>query len=99
MNVEAADPASSLNFYKQMLQLRRGNASLGGEGAITWIDSEPEIMHFTREPGLEVVVNTSSVEKSVKVSGTKILLASHEGTKATDDVLQLPADTTVWLER
>ena len=99
MNVEVADPGSSLNFYKQILQLRRGNASLGGEGAITWIDSEPEIMHFTREPALEVVVNTSSVEKSVKVAGKKILLASHEGTSATDGVLQLPADTTVWLER
>ena len=99
MDVEAKDPESSLNFYKQMLQIRRGNAALGGEGAITWIESEPEIMHFTREPGLEVVVNTSSVEKSVNISGKSILLASHDGVKATDGVLQLPADTTVWLER
>ena len=99
MDVEAKDPQSSLNFYKQMLQIRRGNAALGGEGAITWIESEPEIMHFTREPGLEVVVNTSSVEKSVKIAGKSILLASHDGVKATDGVLQLPADTTVWLER
>ena len=99
MDVEAKDPESSLNFYKQMLQIRRGNAALGGEGAITWIESEPEIMHFTREPGLEVVVNASSVEKSVNISGKSILLASHDGVKATDGVLQLPADTTVWLER
>ena len=99
MDLEAQDPSSYLNFYKQMLQIRRGNAALGGEGGVAWVESDPEILHFTREPGIEVVVNTSSVEKSVQISGKNILLASHEGAKATDGVLQLPADTTVWLDR
>jgi alpha-glucosidase len=99
MDSEAKDPASSLNFYKQMLQLRRGNAALGGEGAITWVESDSALIHFTREPGFEVVVNTSSVEKSLDVAGKTILLASHEGVNVKDGRLQLPADTTVWLQR
>jgi len=99
MDAQSADPASTLNFYRTMVGLRHNHPALGGIGGLTWIDSAPEIMHFTREPGLEVVVNTSGVPATVKVSGQRILLASQAGVKATDGVLQLPADTTVWLER
>ena len=99
MDNESADPASTLNFYRKMIALRHNHPALGGIGGVTWISSEPTIMHFTREPGLEVVVNAGAATASVQVAGHTILLASSEDVKATDGVLQIPADTTVWLER
>ena len=70
-----------------------------GEGVITWIDAPEGVMHFTREPGLEVVVNTSDVAVEVSVSGTSLLLESSSGNEIKDGRLTIAANTTVWLQR
>ena len=55
-------------------------------------------MHFTREPGLEVVVNTLDTEIKVKVRGTALLLESDLGSALQDGVLTIEANTTTWLQ-
>ena len=99
MDVEAADPDSSWSLYKKSLTLRHSHPALGGEGVPTWIEAPAGIMHFTREPGLEVVVNTTDNQITVAVSGSSILLESAAGSSLQGGQLAIAANTTTWLQR
>ncbi len=99
MDVEAQDPTSSLTLYKESLKLRHTHPALGGEGVLTWIDAPHGVMHFTREPGLEVVVNTLDTDVSMEVKGKSFLLQSASGSLLQDGVLTISANTTIWLQR
>ena len=99
IDVEEVDPASSLTLYKQSLVIRHSHPALGGEGVITWLDSPEGTLHFTREPGLEVVVNTTSTKVDLKVTGLSFLLESTSGSSLQNGALAIAADTTVWLQR
>ena len=98
MDVEAKDSSSSLALYKKSLALRHSHPALGGEGLITWVDAPAGIMHFTREPGLEVVVNTTESTIDLAVSGSEIMLQSVGGSEIEDGRLAIAANTTVWLQ-
>ncbi len=98
-DAQKGDPAGSLELYRKSLALRHSHPALGGEGEITWIDSAPGTLHFTREPGLEVLVNATPAPVEIKVSGKEILLTSSGEPELNDGVLIIPADTTVWLQR
>ncbi len=89
----------SLELYRKSLKLRHQHPALGGEGEITWLDSPHGTMHFTREPGLEVVVNATESELEIAVSGTSLLLSSWDTPELHDGKLQIPSHTTVWLQR
>jgi alpha-glucosidase len=99
MDVEALNPESSLALYKKSLALRHSHPALGGEGSITWIDEPEGLMHFTREPGLEVVVNTKETEINIPVSGTSVILESGDGNLLANGQLTIAANTTIWLQR
>jgi alpha-glucosidase len=99
MDSEAKDPDSSWALYKKSLALRHSHPALGGEGVPTWVDGPEGVMHFTREPGLEVVVNTTGALISLDVQGTSILLESMGGSSLSDGRLAIAANTTVWLQR
>jgi len=99
MDVEESDPTSSLALYKHSLALRHSHPALGGAGAITWLDSPKGTLHFTREPGLEVIVNTTDIEATMKVTGLSILLESASGSSLQGGVLAIAANTTIWLQR
>ena len=99
MDVERQDPGSSWALYKKSLSLRHSHPALGGEGVITWIDAPVGVMRFTREPGLEVVVNTTESELSIPIEATSILLESAEGSSFQGGQLVISANTTIWLQR
>ena len=99
MDAEAKDPESSWALYKKSLLLRHSHPALGGEGVPTWIDAPEGILHFTRDPGLEVLVNTTETEVSLQVQGQKILLESMAGSSFTNGKLTLAPNTTLWLQR
>lgn len=96
---EVRDPHSSLNFYKKTLELRKSHPALGGEGAITFLESAPGVLAFTRVPGLVVVANTTDHEISMKIEADSILHSSKSGVEFAAELLKLPAHTTVWLQR
>ena len=98
MDVEAKDSSSSLALYKRSLALRHSHPALGGEGLITWVDAPEGVMHFTREHGLEVVVNTTENTIDLAVTGSKIILQSVDGSEIKDGRLAIAANTTVWLQ-
>jgi len=81
------------------LALGHSHPALGGEGVPTWIEAPTGLMHFTREPGLEVIVNTTDEAVSLQVQGNSILLESAGGSSLTDGRLAIAANTTVWLQR
>ena len=99
VHTEVKDPDSSFALYKHSLALRHSHPALGGEGVINWIDAPDGVLHFTREPGLEVVVNTKDQQIEISVDGSAILLESSQGNSLSDGVLTIAANTTIWLQR
>lgn len=82
---ELKDPNSSLNLYKQALQLRR--KLFIGAGDISWIENG-ELLSYQRGK-MKVILNTS--ESPHPISG-KVVLASQK----LDDFL--PPKSAVWIE-
>ncbi|MGW0073285.1 DUF3459 domain-containing protein, partial [Streptosporangium sandarakinum] len=86
---QAADPGSTLHFYKEALRARRELRGALPDG-ITWLDAPEDALVFTRGP-LTCVLNC----------GTEpVPLPPHEhvliGSAPVDGYL-LPPDTAVWL--
>jgi alpha-glucosidase len=50
------DPASMLTLYRAALALRRDRPELG-DGTMSWIDTDGEVLAFRRDPGFVCVVN------------------------------------------
>jgi alpha-glucosidase len=92
VDVQAADPGSTLSLYRNALRLRRATPGLG-DGPMEWLPSVPGVLAFTRGPGFACVVNLSDRAVELPVSG-EVLLSSGplEGSV-------LPADTAVWIRR
>jgi alpha-glucosidase len=90
LTVEAqqADQNSMLALYRNGLRIRRTEL---GDGTLTWLDSEPGVLAFTRESGLTCVVNLSQDRVDLPPYA-ELLLTSN----SLEDG-RLPTDTTAWL--
>ncbi|SDR21403.1 alpha-amylase family glycosyl hydrolase [Thermostaphylospora chromogena] len=90
LTVEAqeADLGSMLNLYRTALRLRR---DLLGDGTLTWVESDPHVIAFTRDSGVTCVVNFGP-DPAPLPPHEKILLTSVPLTAPT-----LPPDTAAWL--
>ncbi|MHC9293994.1 glycoside hydrolase family 13 protein [Mycobacterium sp. LTG2003] len=82
---ELADPASTLNFYREAVRLRSDRDEFDG-GGIEWLDSAT----FRRSGGLVCALNTGP--HPLPLPAGEILLASGP---LTGDML--PPDTAVWV--
>ncbi|WP_051159145.1 glycoside hydrolase family 13 protein [Agromyces subbeticus] len=92
VQAQEADPASMLWLYRQALRLRKREAALG-DGALTWLETEPGVLAFHR--GERFVSVTNLGDRSVALpEHESILLAS-----APLDGGLLPPDSTAWLHR
>jgi len=85
------DPASILNLYRSALRLRRELPALG-DGTLTWLDADADVLAFARAPGFACVVNFGASPVPVPVDGRVLLRSDRE---AIDAPLQ--PDTAVWL--
>lgn len=87
VEAQSGDPASTLNLYRDALALRH---RLQTDESLTWVPSEPEVLHLRRPNGWEAVTNFGTT--AVPLPAGEVLLASGpiEGT-------DLPPATTVWL--
>lgn len=77
-------------LYRQALRLRRRDDALG-DGPLTWRDSEPGVLEFSRGGGFVCVTNLSSGPIALP-EHTSILLASTPLVGG-----MLPPDSTAWL--
>ena len=87
VSVQEADSGSTLNLYRRALELRR---YLFAAGELSWVESEPSVLHFARSSGVRCVTNFGS--ESVALPAGEVLLSSAEL-----DHGRLPGDTTAWL--
>ncbi|SFC70079.1 glycoside hydrolase family 13 protein [Streptomyces aidingensis] len=98
---QTGDPASTLEFYRSALAVRREHPALGAGDAVEWLDDVPEgVLAFRRRAAdgrvLVCAANTTTAPAGLtgplSAPGT-LLLASDP---AWSGASPLPADTTAW---
>ncbi len=87
---QEADTDSMLNFYRTALRIRHEQKALG-DGEMTWNESSPDVLDFSRVPGFRCIINLGEQELVLPDEG-RVLLA----TTALID-RRLPHDAAVWL--
>jgi alpha-glucosidase len=92
--VQHDDPASTLNFYRTALALRRELSAL--RGRVRWLDSPEGVLVFAREPGVVVVVNIADRPFTLTELGLTGTVLLSSGPLADDGAL--PVDTALWLQ-
>ncbi|MFB9307733.1 glycoside hydrolase family 13 protein [Agromyces cerinus subsp. nitratus] len=92
VQAQEADPGSMLWLYRQALRLRHREAALG-DGPMTWLDGDPQVLAFTRGETFASVTN---------LGGEPVALPDHESILLASTPLVgglLPPDSTAWLHR
>ncbi len=92
VETESADPESFLTLYRTSLRLRREHPALG-RGTMRWLESPPDSLIFSREPGFVLAANLGQAA---------IPLPTHSGILLTSGPVSdgsLPPDTAAWLVR
>lgn len=87
VQAEQDDPSSTLSLYRAALAVR---ARLQGEESLTWLDSAPNLLHFTRPGGWHCLTNFGAAP--VDLPDGEVMVTSgplHDGL--------LPQDTTAWV--
>jgi len=88
VDVEAADPASTLSLYREALRLRR---RLQTDETLEWIETgRPDVLRFARPNGWQVVTNFGAEPFDLGADAADVVLGPvAEGA--------LPGDSTVWI--
>ena len=87
VDVQEADPSSTLNLYRRALALR---SELFAGDDLRWVESGSSVLHFARPGGVRCITNFRAAP--VDLPSGEILLSSGQL-----DQGRLPSDTTVWL--
>nr|WP_239088303.1 glycoside hydrolase family 13 protein [Planosporangium mesophilum] len=90
--VQDGAPGSMLELYRAALRLRR-QLSGPGDAELRWLDTDRDVLAFTRGDDVACVVN---------LSGGPTRLPEHRGVLLASGRLEgdlLPSDTAVWLRR
>jgi alpha-glucosidase len=82
-------PGSHLELYRAALAERHRNPALG-DGTLTWDESSPEVLSFTRQPGFRCIVNYG--DDVVPIPAHRWLILASGDVSAG-----IPRDTAVWL--
>ena len=90
VEAEAGNSGSMLSLYRTALSIRRSHPALG-DGTMTWIDSAPGVLAFSRGLGFVSVTNLSDAPVELP-SYTRLLLTSEPLISGL-----LPTDSTAWL--
>jgi alpha-glucosidase len=87
VSVQELDLNSTLNLYRRALALR-GDVFAGPK--VSWVDSEPSVLHFERPGGVGCVTNFGT--EPIALPDGEVLLSSVELADG-----QLPSDATAWV--
>ncbi|WP_303325191.1 glycoside hydrolase family 13 protein [Actinomyces radicidentis] len=97
VDVEAADPESTLSLYREGLRLRPELWGAANQGELVWLQRDEQVLAFQRG-GLQC---WTAFGADVELPAGEVLLSSAPvGTVEADDgtaVSVLPADATAWL--
>lgn len=90
VEVESADPASTLNLYREALRLRR---TLQSGETLEWVETgRVDVLRFRRPNGWQVVANFGAEPIALGVDAGRVVLAS---VAVADGVL--PGEATAWI--
>ncbi|MFC9559799.1 glycoside hydrolase family 13 protein [Agromyces sp. NPDC056965] len=92
VQAQEADPGSMLWLYRQALRLRHREAALG-DGPMTWLDGDPQVLAFRRGETFVSVTN---------LGADPVALPDHDSILLASTPLVgglLPPDSTAWLHR
>ena len=92
VQAQEADPGSMLWLYRQALRLRRRESALG-DGPLTWLDGDPQVLAFRRGETFVSITN---------LGGVPVALPDHDSILLASTALVgglLPPDSTAWLHR
>ncbi|MFD8533363.1 glycoside hydrolase family 13 protein [Streptosporangium canum] len=90
---QLGDPGSFLNLYRSAVRLRRTHPALG-RGTMRWLDSPPDTLFFTREPGLLCTVNLGAEPVVLESPGTLLLSSGDTHCDGLQAILE--PDTAAW---
>jgi alpha-glucosidase len=90
VEAQAGDSSSMLSLYRTALSIRRSHPALG-DGTLTWVETEPGVLAFSRGLGFVSVTNLSGAAVTLP-RYTRLLLSS---TPLSGGLL--PPDSTAWL--
>ncbi|MFH8605947.1 glycoside hydrolase family 13 protein [Streptomyces sp. NPDC018029] len=98
---QTGDPASTLEFYRRALAVRRAHPALGAGRDVAWVPSPEGVLAFRRTTAAGSFVCTTNVSASpvtVPTPGTPLLASADVAPEAGPDAgwTVLPADSTVW---
>ncbi|MEV0317947.1 glycoside hydrolase family 13 protein [Streptomyces sp. NPDC050658] len=95
---QEGDPASTLEFYRRALALRREHPALGAGRDVEWLEAPEGVLAFRRAtPGgtLVCTVNLTAEAVTVRTPGT-VLLSSDPAPQPASGQAVVPADSAVW---
>ena len=99
VDVEQEDQASFLNLYRRSLALRKRHPGLGGVAPVKWFEAPEGVIHFSRDNGLVVLSNTGDNPVQVNIhAAALLLLESDSGTSISGSIVNVPGNTTLWLQ-
>ncbi|WAM00135.1 glycoside hydrolase family 13 protein [Streptomyces sp. Je 1-369] len=94
---QSGDPASTLEFYRRALAVRRAHPALGAGRDITWLPAPEGVLAFRRATSAGSFVCTVNLTESpvaLPTPGTPLLASAEIAPGAGRTVL--PADSAVW---
>jgi alpha-glucosidase len=90
VEAEEGRPDSMLNLYRAALRIRRSEPGLG-DGPMTWLPSDDDVLAFRRGDTFVSVTNLSAADVALPPHA-ELLIASADVAKGL-----LPSDATAWL--
>ncbi|MER7457181.1 glycoside hydrolase family 13 protein [Micromonospora sp. NPDC126480] len=98
---QAARPGSTLELYRSALGIRRTHPALSTTASgITWLETEPGVLAFSRTAGdtvLTCVVNISGGPAEIEGYGDPLVASETLAVRGSAHVL--PVDAAAWFER
>ncbi|MFF0256214.1 glycoside hydrolase family 13 protein [Micromonospora zamorensis] len=101
VDAQSGVPGSTLELYRAALRIRRDHPALAVDvGGVTWLESGPDVLAFSRTAGETVLTCV------VNLSGAPVLIDGYGQPLVASDMLTeqgsghlLPVDAAAWLER
>ncbi|WP_433652800.1 glycoside hydrolase family 13 protein [Micromonospora zamorensis] len=101
VDAQSGAPGSTLELYRAALRIRRDHPALAVDaGGVTWLESGPDVLAFSRTAGETVLTCV------VNLSGAPVLIDGYGQPLVASDTLTeqgsghlLPVDAAAWLER
>ncbi|MFD6432380.1 glycoside hydrolase family 13 protein [Streptomyces venezuelae] len=94
---QSGDPASTLEFYRRALAVRRAHPALGAGRDVTWLPAPEGVLAFRRATSagsFVCTVNLTASPVALPTPGTPLLASTEIAPGAGRTVL--PADSAVW---